>query len=500
MSIGQVNETELEQRLGLVEMARSWSPRVIAKLENVIRSYQDDDLYRFNPVRYAIQTGMAESEAVALFLHATRSGVFTMEWHLVCAACGHLVESLRSMGNLHSHYNCDLCFAENEATLDDSIHVTFTVSPEIRTLAFHEPDTLPILDLCFKYRMAKGIRPLRLPGEPTLVDLKLSLTKLLTYLEPGARQTIELDAPIGSFFRISDPLNNTVCVVMLGPASSEQKQHVQVALIDHKLRVVDKDVLPAKLETPTFQYNIEQVCNLPGGKIVFELENRTSKRSSVWIMLAPRDIQPPRLEFEAFLSGKRLLTDPTFRELFGDEALDESQNIGIKNITFLFSDLKGSTALYHAVGDVRGYHLVRRHFAALTRAVSGHSGAIVKIIGDDAMATFADPVDAVSAAIDIAREVEEMNRTLSERLCLKMGIHGGHCLLVTVNNRLDYFGQTVNIAYRLLRLARGGELCLSSDICENPQVTDLLDSFGAPTERVDALGSGAKAMTYLLQS
>ena len=122
MSIGQVNEAELEQRLGLVEMARSWSPRVIAKLENVIRSYQDDDLYRFNPVRYAIQTGMAESEAIALFLHATRSGLFTMDWHLVCASCGHLVESLRSMGNLHSHYNCDMCFAENEATLDDSIH------------------------------------------------------------------------------------------------------------------------------------------------------------------------------------------------------------------------------------------------------------------------------------------------------------------------------------------------------------------------------------------
>ncbi len=108
MSIGQVNEGELEQRLGLVEMARSWSPRVISKLENAIRSYQDDDLYRFNPVRYAIQTGMAESEAIALFLHATRSGLFTMEWQLVCAGCGHLVESLRSIGNLHSHYGCNL--------------------------------------------------------------------------------------------------------------------------------------------------------------------------------------------------------------------------------------------------------------------------------------------------------------------------------------------------------------------------------------------------------
>jgi class 3 adenylate cyclase len=498
MNSGQVNEEELEQRLGLVEMARSWSPRVISKLENAIRSYQDDDLYRFNPVRHAIQTGMAESEAIALFLHATRSGLFTMEWHLVCTSCGHLVESLRSMGNLHSHYDCDLCFAGNEATLDDSIHVTFTVSPEIRRIAFHEPDTLPIEDFYFKYRMAKGIRPLPLPAEPTVVDVLLSWTKLLTYLKPGEKQTIELDAPIGSFYRISDLLNNTLCVVMLGPALSEQKQHVRVALTGQKLRIMDREALPAK--PPAFHYNIEQVCTLPGGKIVFELENRTSERSSVWITLFPQDFHPPHLEFEAFLSGKRLLTDPTFRDLFGNEALDESQSISIKNITFLVSDLKGSTALYDAVGDVQAYHLVRRHFAALTRAIAGHSGAVVKTIGDKVMATFADPVDAVGAAIDIAREVEEMNRTLSERLCLKMGIHGGHCLLVTLNNRIDYFGQTVNIANRLLRLAKGGELCLSIDICENPQVTDLLDSFGVPTERLDAGESDAKAMAYSLQS
>src|SRR5262249_24587635 len=214
---------------------------------------------------------------------------------------------------------------------------------------FHEPETLPIEDFYFKYRMAKGIRPLPLPGgstfqmatgtlpvpaEPTFADVVRSWTKLLTYLKPGETQTIEVDAPVGSLYRISDLLNNTVCVVMLGPALSEQKQHVQVALVDHKLRIVDKDVHPAKFEKPTFHYNIDQVCTLPGGKIVFELENRTSETSSVWMILVPQDVHPPRLEFEAFLSGKRLLTDPTFRELFGDEALDESQNIGIKNITF----------------------------------------------------------------------------------------------------------------------------------------------------------------------
>jgi hypothetical protein len=55
------------------------------------------------------------------------------------------------------------------------------------------------------------------------------------------------------------------------------------------------------------------------------------------------------------------------------------------------------------------------------------------------------------------------------------------------------------MANRLLRLAKGDELCLSIDICENPQVTDLLDSFGVPTERLDPGESDAKAMAYSLQ-
>jgi class 3 adenylate cyclase len=64
---------------------------------------------------------------------------------------------------------------------------------------------------------------------------------------------------------------------------------------------------------------------------------------------------------------------------------------------------------------------------------------------------------------------------------------------VTLNDQLDYFGQTVNVAYRVLRLASGGELCLSNDIFENPRVADLLDNFGVPTVRVDTDVSQAKA-------
>ena len=240
---------------------------MISKLENAIRSYQDDDLYRFNPVRYAIQTGMAESEAIALFLHATRSGLFTMDWQLVCAGCGHLVESLRSVGN------CILITAATYAF--PRTKPRWMISSTSRLLFPQRSEGLPFMnrkhfrseDFYFKYRMSKGIRPLPLPGEPTLNDILLSFTKLLTYLKAGERQTIELDAPIGSFYRISDLLNNTVCVVNLGPALDEHIQQVQVTLIDHKLRIADKEVLPVKLETPTAHFNYQQGCTLQGVRL-----------------------------------------------------------------------------------------------------------------------------------------------------------------------------------------------------------------------------------------
>jgi hypothetical protein len=168
---------------------------------------------------------------------------------------------------------------------------------------------------------------------------------------------------------------------------------------------------------------------------------------SAWINFAPRMVKflDTLKSFDICATvrqisreGKQLKsTDSVFRDLFGDQTLGESQNISVKNITFLISDLKGSTALYDAVGDVRGYHLVRQHFAALARVVAGHSGAVVKTIGDEVMAAFADPVDAVSASIDIAREVEEMNRSHSDRLRFDQSSKANSSVTISLTVDLD---------------------------------------------------------------
>ncbi len=142
-----VNEKLLEERLVALEGARQWRPRVVSRLEAVIRSGKDDALFRINPVKFAADKSLAEREAIDLFLHAAAVGLFEMNWMLLCPTCSCVVESFGVMNKLHDRYHCHLCRTDIEAKLDDYIAVTFTVSQQIRAGRPHAVGTLLLLCL-----------------------------------------------------------------------------------------------------------------------------------------------------------------------------------------------------------------------------------------------------------------------------------------------------------------------------------------------------------------
>ena len=74
----QIEERLLESRMIQIEQARTWSPRVISKFETFIRSADEVSLYRANPLAFARDRGIAEPEAIDLFLHAARAGLLDM--------------------------------------------------------------------------------------------------------------------------------------------------------------------------------------------------------------------------------------------------------------------------------------------------------------------------------------------------------------------------------------------------------------------------------------
>src|SRR5262249_5584660 len=161
--------------------------------------------------------------------------------------------------------------------------------------------------------------------------------------------------------------------------------------------------------------------------------------------------------------------------LYRTDTLDVEQRLKITSLTFLFTDLKGSTALYDRVGDLVAYDLVRAHFRVLQEIVASESGAVVKTIGDAVMATFPTPERAMAAALRMRDAMGELKTgTLDEDLTLKIGIHEGPCLAVMLNDRQDYFGQTVNIAARVQGLAETRSIFASRVVVENPAVAQIL--------------------------
>ncbi len=133
---------------------------MISKLEALIRTGDDYDLFRINPLRYATEQSIEELEAIDLFLHATNVGLFDLDRLIVCGACSNVYDRFRTLEALDPHFVCTLCTNENEATLDDLIQVTFTVSPHVRDIVFVHPESLGVEDLYFRVHFSADVKPL----------------------------------------------------------------------------------------------------------------------------------------------------------------------------------------------------------------------------------------------------------------------------------------------------------------------------------------------------
>ncbi|MBF0545459.1 MAG: adenylate/guanylate cyclase domain-containing protein [Candidatus Riflebacteria bacterium] len=197
-----------------------------------------------------------------------------------------------------------------------------------------------------------------------------------------------------------------------------------------------------------------------------------------------------KIAIAVFLSGKRLLTTKSYHDLFRSESAPGTEGVGVRDITILFTDLKGSTAMYDRIGDLRAFSLVRTHFAHLEKAINHFEGVQVKTIGDAIMAAFSQPENALKAAVEMIEAIRKFNETLvkPEEIRLKIGIHRGNSIVVSQNDRLDYFGQTVNVAARVQGLADADEIYLSEEVYRSKEVQEQLQSFHVNPENAKLKG------------
>ncbi len=125
----------------------------------------------------------------------------------------------------------------------------------------------------------------------------------------------------------------------------------------------------------------------------------------------------------------------------------------------LFADLAGSTQLYERVGDSTAFELVDRCLQTMRTEVESKNGRVVKHTGDGLMAVFPEADRAADASVRMQQVVRELPLSAGQKLAIRIGFHFGP----VVESGGDVFGETVNIAARLVELASPGRAITSAD-------------------------------------
>jgi class 3 adenylate cyclase len=460
-----VDEQMLDERLARLEAARPWSPRIVSRLEALIRSDDDAALFRVNPFTFARERGLDEGETVDLFLHATALGLFEMDWLLICPRCACAVESFARLRAVLQRFRCPECHNEYEAAMDDFIAIYFSVAPQICAIRYHRPETLDPFDYMFGFKSVReGHRP---DGEPYL-DSTRSALRGISFLDPRATTRFSFEAAPGVLSGISTD-TEAGFVLQVGEEPAAEPQRIRL----------------------TFQgtgFQPEGAVLAPG-PVVLEVDNPTSTRGVLAIVQVPPGEEDGFLAFDPYLTGKHLLTSQTFRSLFRSEVVGGAQGLAIRDIALLFTDIRGSTALYQRIGDLNAFQLVQQHFDLLRETTVRHHGAIVKTIGDAVMAAYPNAALAVSAALEMRDGIGRFNDAQSERaVLLKIGVHHGAAIAVTLNDELDYFGHTVNIASRVQEMADAEEIWITEDVWRYPGVRALVEPYPIEQRMVEFRG------------
>src|SRR5215469_7953207 len=124
-------------------LRQSAEPDAAGAIEGLVRDAPDRALCRVNVIDFARQAGIDEERAIASFLHAARLGLFELAWNVLCPGCGGVLDTSTTLKSVtKSEYDCALCAAGYQATLDEMVEVTFTVSRRVRRIAAHDPDEL----------------------------------------------------------------------------------------------------------------------------------------------------------------------------------------------------------------------------------------------------------------------------------------------------------------------------------------------------------------------
>lgn len=433
---GGARLASLRERL-LAEGAR---PDLLARLVETIEQGDDLTLARMRPYALADHWQAPRRAVLELCLLATRAGLLDLQWDFLCPLCRGAKQTSHSLRDIQSQVHCDSCQIDFAVNFERLVELTFRPNPAVRPVE------------CYEFCV----------GGPQVTPHVIAQQ----LLSPGEGRTLTLPLEEGRY--------------RLRTLQLSGGQFLQAA----------GDGLPeVTLRASAAGWPAEEVGLGPTPKIHFENATDT-EQLFVLERMAWTDQAATAAEVTAL---------QRFRDLFASEVLRPGEQVSVGNMTVVFTDLRDSTRLYREIGDATAFGTVWNHFDVLRKAIAAEEGALVKTIGDAVMAVFRRPAAALRAILH-AQQLLATRPNSIRPLVLKAGMHAGPCIAITLNDRLDYFGSTVNIAARLGGLSSGADVVISAAVRADPEVAEMLaDPSGALTaEATEATLKGFDAERFQL--
>lgn len=409
---GQERLRQLGKSLQRQMEAQDDTEGIAERVTNYLSIAPDLNVTHIRPYALARTWKTNLAKTVDAFLFATRLGMTDLQWDLICPQCRVAKVSADHLSELVDKVHCDTCQIDYEVNFERSVELTFRPNASIRAIE-DKPYCLAGPQTT-PHIVAQAIVPPQ------------STYTVTPSLEPGRYRMRALGMQGAQFMRVESGAD-----------------------VGLKTRVTGEWALnePTLNQTPRLEFT--NVTDYPQLTIL----ERTAWADDV-------------------LTAADVTTRETFRDLFASEALRPGDQYSVGSLTVLFTDLCNSTQLYRQVGDARAFGLVLQHFDVLREEIAAADGAIVKTIGDAVMAVFRRPVNAVSAVMKAQERLLKFEG-LDKPLLLKAGVHTGASIAVTLNERLDYFGTTINLAARLQSLSSGGDIIISESVYDDPDVQML---------------------------
>jgi len=409
-----------------------------------LASSGDTELVRIRPFALARQWGEDRYAVLRLCLLAAARKVLDLSWDLLCPNCRGAKNRWQRLEDVRSQAHCDDCQISFDANFDRVMEVTFRPNAGFRRIegliyCSGGPRNTPHI-------VAQTVVA---PGETARLQVRLA---------PGRYRLRNLTAELAA----------TLFVDMEGESASCRA-------------VLEADGLRAGPEAAT----------LRAGETTLECRNGTGQRQQLIL---------ERLGLHEDMATAAVVSVyEEFRNLFSSELLSPRTQMGIQSLALMFTDLKGSTALYSVLGDAAAYALVRAHFELLEDLVRRHGGGIIKTIGDSVMGAFPTTDRAVACALELHAELERFNQEAPYPIRLKVGLHEGSCIAArSYDERLDYYGGAVNLAARTHEQSRGDDFVVTEAVMRNPDAASLLAGARCEPFEADLRGLGKVTLYRVL--